>query len=211
MNDKGTTYVEILISLLILAMTIPMLINIFQFMRLESKRTKEGLILPYIAQAYIEKTIAVPISTFSENLSGERVEYDGYFFEHIINPYWNGNMDVTYYIIGQTEDQTEQDYSIDIYGFLEDSSYIIINAMEYKLERDVYIEGQDISHLDNIIIYCTSYNSDKIHIEDSNNAIMVVDNTSRKKIMFRLTVFIYENPEDEIPILSMETLFEKEI
>lgn len=207
MNDKGTTYVEILISLLILAMVMPIVINIFQFSKMESKRASEGLLLPYIAQAYVEKTIAKPISTFTENFSEGRVEYDGYFFEYIIRPYWNGSMDVTYYIIGQTG----EDYSIDIYGSLENSSYIIINAMKYELDQDVYIEEQRLSHLDKIIIYCTSDNLDKIQITDLNNVTIIPDNRSREKILFKLTVSIFEEPEDKIPILSMETLFEKEI
>lgn len=205
--NRGVTYVEIIISLLIFAMIIPMLINVFQFAKVESKRSREMLQLPYIGQAYMEELISAPVDRIIESQSSNRVEYGGYFFDHYITTYWNGNIGVLYYVVGQIGES----YSIDVYGCGEGSSYTIVNAMKYELDQDVYIEGLHNSNLDNIIIYCTDENLERIHIDGIDNATIILNNSSRERIMFKLNIDIFGELQDVAPILSMETLFEKEI
>lgn len=205
--NRGNTYVEIVIALFIFAMIFSMSVKVFQFSKTESRSAAKLLTLPYTAQAYIEELIAAPMDTFGANSLPIRKEYGGYFFEHYITTYWNGNVDVLYYVIRQVGES----YSIDVYGSGKEDSHTIINAMKYELEDEISIEELGVSASENIIIYCTSENLNKINIDEMSNVIIILDNSSRKKIIFKLSIDIFQTAEDITPILSMETLIEKEI
>lgn len=207
MKYNGITYVEIVVSLLIFAMILPILINIFQFSNMKSRAAEDILQIPYIGQAYIEKIMAAPIDKLIENLSSEGVRYRGYIFDHTIRSYWNGNTDVTYHIITQSGEI----YSIESSKDYRDKPYVIINAMGYSSDQMIELDNLNIDDSSDIFIYCTSENSDKFYIKDMPNITMILDSDSRGSIVFKLEVEMFESLNAKDPILYIETLFEKEI
>ena len=110
-HGKGVTYVEIVASLFILAIIIPMLINIFQFIDIELK-SEEILGLPYLGQAYIEikATSIDELVTYVVQKSGIRE----LLYKAPYNSCWNSSTDVVYYIIKSTY----EDYSIYILSLI---------------------------------------------------------------------------------------------
>ena len=135
------------------------------------------------------------------------MEYGNYFIKHHITPCWNSSTDVVYYIIKSTY----EDYSIYIFepdNICEDP-YIVINAMKYDL--DSHIDIRIDREYRGIVIYCTSDNLDRINVDQMEKNTIILDNNHRNKVLFKLTIDIFSDPQGEEHLLSMETLFEREI
>lgn len=207
--NKGITYVEIVISLFIFVMILPMIIEVFRFINLESQNGKRTLELVYIGEAYIEELKSMSIEELNALLKLEQIEYEDYYIRYSITPYWNGRTDVIHYIV------KSMDNSYTTYIFYPNKndtpSYIVINAMKYNLQHDIFIDINNIASNSDLILYCTHDNHDKIHIDSVRNLTTIEDNSNRDKVIFKLYIEIFENSYDEVPSLLMETLFEKEI
>ncbi|NMA95442.1 MAG: hypothetical protein GX974_05340 [Clostridiales bacterium] len=207
MNKKGITYIEILISLFIFSLTMPAMIHLYSYIKGQTDKAKQELNLPYIAQEYIETIKAKPLNTLYKNPSDKGTEYRGYFFDYELIPYWNGYLGVTYYIVRDAGEVL----IIDTPRNTDDRSHIVINAMKCELDEDIYIYIERPSTLDNKILYCRFEHLDKIHIGGVDDIIVISDSVARNKIIFKLSISAYRKLDDELPIFSISTLFEKEI
>ena len=209
LRDRGMTYVEIIVSLFIFIMVLPMLIEVFKFISSESQKGVEALELSYVGGSYIEELKSISIDELNALSHMERMEYENYYISHSITPYWNGSTNVIYYII------KSNDNSYTTYIFTPNiefnPSHIVVNIMKYDLQDDIFIDIGDTYEESDIILYCTHHNYDKVQIAPKDNIIVIQDNSRRTKITFKLVIEIYKTPYAENPSLLMETLFEKAI